>query len=58
MALGLFYFKGNIDLWINYSASSRFLHLISLILFGAILYFIALRLCKLDITEFFKKTIQ
>ena len=58
MALGLFYFKGNIDLWLNYSASSRFLHLISLILFGAILYFIALRLCKLDISEFLKKTIH
>ena len=58
MALGLFYFKGTIDLWINYSAFSRFVHLITLILFGATLYFITLRLCRLDITEFFKKTIQ
>ena len=58
MALGLFYFKGTIDLWINYSAFSRFIHLITLILFGATLYFITLRLCRLDITEFFKKTIQ
>jgi len=31
MALGLFYFKGTIDLWINYSAFSRFVHLITLI---------------------------
>ena len=58
MALGLFYFKGTIDLWINYSAFSRFVHLIALILFGTTLYFITLRLCRLDITEFFKKTIQ
>ena len=58
MALGLFYFKGTIDLWINYSAFSRFVHLITLILFGATLYFITLRLCRLDIAEFFKKTIQ
>ena len=58
MALGLFYFKGTIDLWINYSAFSRFAHLIILILFGAMVYFIILKICKLDITDFFKKTIQ
>ena len=58
MALGLFYFKGTIDLWTNYSAFSRFVHLIILILFGATVYFIILKICKLDITDFFKKTIQ
>ena len=58
MAIGLYFFKGSIDLWINYSAFSRFAHLIILISFGATLYFITLRLCRLDITEFFKKTIQ
>ncbi len=58
MALGLFYFKGTIDLWINYSAFSRFTHLITLILFGSMVYFIILKICKLNITDFFKKTIQ
>jgi hypothetical protein len=58
MALGLFYFKGTVDLWVNYSALYRFAHLISLIFFGAALYFTTLRLCKLDISEFFKKNIQ
>ena len=58
MAIGLYFFKGSIDLWINYSAFSRFAHLIILISFGATLYFITLRLCRLDITEFFKKTTQ
>ena len=28
MALGLFYFKGTVDLWVNYSALYRFVHLI------------------------------
>jgi len=58
MAIGLYYFKGTIDLWINYSAFYRFIHLITLILSGATLYFITLRFCKLDVTEFFKKTAQ
>jgi len=58
MALSLFYFKGTIELWMNYSAFSRFVHLIILIVFGGSVYFAILRLCKLDISEFFKKTIQ
>jgi len=58
MALGLLYFKGTVELWINYSALSRFLHLLTLILFGIFLYFIALKLCRLDISDFLKKTIQ
>ena len=58
MALGLFYFKGTIDLWMGYSALSRFGHLIALIFFGATVYFIILKILRLDITEFFKKTIQ
>ena len=58
MALGLLYFKGSIDLWMNYSALSRFSHLIALILFGTTIYFLTLRLFRLDVTEFFKKTIQ
>ena len=58
MALSLLYFKGTMDLWINYSAFSRFTHLIVLILFGGTVYFVILRVCKLDISEFFKKTIQ
>ena len=58
MALGLFYFKGSIDLWMNYSALSRFSHLIALILFGTTIYFLTLKLFRLDVTEFFKKTIQ
>jgi putative peptidoglycan lipid II flippase len=58
MALSLIYFKGTMDLWINYSALSRFTHLIILILFGGAVYFVILRLCKLDISEFFKKSIQ
>ena len=57
MAIGLLYFKGTIDLWINYSAFYRFIHLLALILFGIILYFIALKLCRLNISDFFKKTI-
>ena len=57
MALGLIYFKGEINLWVNYSAFSRFLHLLTMVFFGAILYFVTLKLCKLDITEFFKKII-
>ena len=57
MALGLIYFKGEINLWINYSAFSRILHLLSLVFFGAILYFVTLKLCRLDVTDFFKKTI-
>lgn len=58
MALGLLYFKGSIDLWMNYSALSRFSHLIALILFGTTIYFLTLKLFRLDVTEFFKKTIQ
>ena len=58
MALSLIYFKGTMDLWINYSAFSRFIHLIILILLGGTVYFVILRLCKLEISEFFKKTIQ
>ena len=58
MALGLVYFKGSVDVWLNYSAFSRFLHLLSLIIFGAAIYFVVLRLLRLDITIFFKKTIQ
>ncbi len=58
MALGLLYFKGSIDLWMNYSALSRFSHLIALILFGTAIYFLTLKVFRLDVTEFFKKTIQ
>ena len=58
MALGLLYFKGSIDLWMNYSALSRFSHLIALILFGTTIYFLTLKVFRLDVTEFFKKTIQ
>jgi len=58
MALSLLYFKGTIDLWMNYSAFSRFAHLLTLIIFGGAVYFAILRLCRLDISEFFKKTIQ
>jgi len=56
MGLGLAYFRGGIDIWFNYSALSRFLHLLGLIIFGATIYFVVLRIFKLDITEFLKKT--
>ena len=58
MSLGLAYFRGGVDLWFNYSALSRFLHLFGLIIFGATIYFVILRIFKLDITEFLKKTVH
>tara|TARA_B100000475_G_scaffold200553_1_gene185233 strand:+ start:3244 stop:4782 length:1539 start_codon:yes stop_codon:yes gene_type:complete len=58
MALGLIYFKGSIELWVNYSALSRFSHLIALILFGTTIYFLTLKIFRLDVTDFFKKTIH
>ena len=58
MSLGLVYFRGEIDIWFNYSALSRFLHLFALIIFGAIVYFVVLRIFRLDVAEFFKKTVQ
>ena len=58
MSLGLAYFRGGVDIWFNYSALSRFLHLFGLIIFGATIYFVILRIFKLDITEFLKKTVH
>ena len=58
MSGGLVYFRGGVDIWFNYSTLSRFLHLLSLIIFGATVYFVVLRIFRLDITEFFKKTVQ
>jgi len=56
MSITLFLLNQPIEVWLDYSAFFRVIYLTFLILSGALVYFVALKCCRLDFFKFLKKT--